>query len=251
MRYSLHTVDAKPEGRRLPAETLARFRDDGAILIRGALAPALTARFARELDLLIGELERRHGQVARPRERDPLRRAGARLIALAGAAPDAPALLADAMAQMPAMHAAAADMHLLGLLGQLLAPTLQVDRQMVMEIALPDEAVPATPPRPDHFLIHGGPASLTVLAPLQHTDWTNGAPRLALGAHRAGAEAERFASVIETVIEPGDALVCHGLLPRLVPANRSADVRFAIALRYRDVAAAPARPRIVPASRAA
>lgn len=250
MRYSLHTVDAMPAGRRLPAETLARFRDDGAILIRGALGPVLRTRFARELDLLLGTLERRHGLAPRARERDPMRRASERLIALAGTAgADAAALLAEAMAQMPAMHAAAADAPLLGLLGQLLSPALQVDRHMAMDVTLPEDAAPAAPMRPEHFVIHGGAASLTVHAPLQRLDWTNGAPRLALGAHRGGADAGRFDSVIETVVEPGDALVCNGLLPQLVPPNRSGEVRFAVTLRYRDLAAAPAQPR--PARRAA
>ena len=233
---------------------LGRFRDDGFLILRRFFAAKDYRAVRRDLAERLALLEKHHGldpgTVA-----DEIPGLSARLIRLERRAPGAQSVLYDAMNGAPAMHRLATDERLLATVRALLSPTVALHPRFIVLMSMPGDEWHLPVWHQDWFYNRGPASTLTVWAPLQPVDATNGALLLAPrvwqdgfvehAEHDHGVHTKWVSLPPDTVkgwtrtvsadLDVGDVLVLNSLVPHSARVNRSEHVRFVVNLRYQDL----------------
>jgi ectoine hydroxylase-related dioxygenase (phytanoyl-CoA dioxygenase family) len=229
------------------------YRDDGVVIVRGAFDAGAYAGIVRDLSARLALLERHHGIVAEAGgSGDFLSAIGRRVIALEEAVPGTQSILYDAMSRAPAMHAIAADARVVDLVGNFVAPPVAHHDRFILLMSLPRETWHLAGWHQDWYYNEGPESTLTLYAPLQKTDETNGMLLFALGAHRGGLlphgenpgpfptkwhiigedRVEGFERIAAPVLEPGDIALFDSMVPHSARVNTSETIRFVLNFRY-------------------
>ena len=251
---TLHEVDAR-DGK--PSATdLARYREDGVIVMRHVFAPGACRGIVGDLERRTALLERHHGLARNSAEQDGIEAIGRRIAALDASHPGAQSILYDAMSKAPSMHAMASSRALIGVAENFVPPPVAHHDRFILLMSLPGEAWHLAGWHQDWYYNEGPPGTMTLYAPLQRTTAENGLLRFALGEHRRGvlphgdypvgdgcefatkwhtidpAEIGRFRRITTTELEVGDLLVFNSLVPHSAQINRSRAIRFVLNFRY-------------------
>lgn len=254
MDTRLHTLDAQ-NGAQLANDDLRRYRDDGVLCFRNLLSEELLLRVAGDLEQLISIREQDHGI-------DPGRRPATyaeqitwlshRLVRLANDVPGSQSAIYDAMSHMPAMHAIAGCSRLHVPIRQLVSPQVMVHGRLILLMAMPKSEWHLPLWHQDWYYNEGPEDTLTVYIPLQLTDENNGSLLVAVGDHQRGLfphgdyehgfktkwntidpnSVSTFSNVVNTSLNPGDALMFNSMLPHSARFNKTDSVRFVINLRF-------------------
>ena len=159
----------------------------------------------------------------------------------------------EAMSNMPSLHGLASANNVLKVVRSLLSPTISIHGRKLLLMA-PPEGTWHVPSWHQDWYYNAGPTStLTMYAPLQKTDLTNGMLTLALGQydlqphgdydigrpckwhHIDPSVATNFDRCITPTLFPGDVLFFHSLTPHAASVNGSESMRFVINIRYFDM----------------
>lgn len=251
--YETHVSDLARDADRLRLH----YHEDGAVIVRGLLRPELRREVLDALEGIETLLEERHNLAPlQPNHLDPVRHASDRLARLDARVPGSQGVAYDAIAQTPAMHAAAADPAVMSAVRAILSPDIAIHPRLILLMSMPSGTWQLAGWHQDFYYNEGPDDTLTLYAPLQRTDAKNGGLVLALGEHRRGllphgdhafpngrtkwhtldeATVKSFPHLVERELDAGDALFLHSLLPHAARVNRSDAVRLVVNLRYRDL----------------
>lgn len=225
----------------------------GYTIRRGFLDPDRVADIAGELLTRVRIQLPYAGLEPGSEDADPVEALSSELQRLEAARPGAQAWIYDEVNRMPSIHALASDPELLGTVRGLLGPDIAIHPRLNMIMAMPGDEWHLAVWHQDGF--YGPSNHLAAYLPLQASGAHNGGLCVAPGEHLRGAlpHDERdwgidtkfhtldqacvqdFAEHRELELEAGDLLCFDRFLPHTARVNPSADVRFAITIRYVDL----------------
>jgi ectoine hydroxylase-related dioxygenase (phytanoyl-CoA dioxygenase family) len=159
----------------------------------------------------------------------------------------------DALNSMPSMHAIASSEVVLEVVRHLLSPAVSVHHRKLLLMAPPEGSWHVPSWHQDWYYNEGPSSTLTLYAPLQPTDLSNGGLTLALGQHPLYPHGDHdigrpckwhhidprtvdsFEQSAVQRLEPGDVLFFHSLVPHAASVNASNHMRFVVNLRFFDM----------------
>jgi hypothetical protein len=229
------------------------FDRDGFCRIPGFASAGEIGAWADDIQWLVDQQLRVLGLEPSP-DTDPIRRLSQSLIALWRAKPQAQAWIYDEVNRRPWIHALAADPKLVGLAQEVLGSAhVGIHPRLNMIMSMPQDEWQIADWHQDRFY---GPAHhLVAYMPLHPTGEWNGGLSVALGGHTSGLLPHaRFDGGIKTKfirhppevvdgldkvqldLDAGELLLFDGHLPHAAGVNRSDEARFALTIRYTDLA---------------
>lgn len=169
--------------------------------------------------------------------------------------PDGQGLIYEAIAQTPLLHQIASHASIMGVIETILSPHVLLHQRLLVLMSLPEDGWHLGRWHQDYYYNAGPESTCTLYLPLQPVHQQNGGLLLAPGRHREGLFDHQshqydvptkwntidpdivatFDPLQQIELAAGDALFFHSLLPHAAQLNRTADVRFVINLRYRDM----------------
>lgn len=249
---TLHEVAAN--GAPLSKNDRLCFQEDGAILLRGAIATEAFATIERDLCQRIRLIERHHGLAAAAEGQD-MAAINARLLHIYAQLPQAQGAIYDAMALAPSLCRFAALDTIHQYVTQLLSPIFAIHPRRILLMSPPENQWHLPVWHQDWFYNEGPHSTLTLYAPLQRTTSFNGGMKLALGEwqkgfidhgdHDHGVRTKwqslpvdavgKFSRIAEPELERGDVILFNSLVPHSAQVNRSQAVRMVVNLRFQDL----------------
>lgn len=229
------------------------YRRDGYVRTPGFVTAGEIDAWARDLHWLVA---RQLGQLGIPPsdETDPVRRLSRSLIALWRARPEAQGWIYDEVNRRPWIHALASSERLTRLAQEMLGTEqIAIHPRLNLVMSMPNHAWQVADWHQDRFY---GPANhLIAYIPLQDTgDW-NGGLMVGRGGHTQGVlpharyegglktkwirhppEVVDALDRVQLNLAAGELLLFDGNLPHAAGLNSSDDVRFAVTIRYSNLA---------------
>ena len=224
---------------------------DGAVVVRGLLSSALRANVVNDVYSLLS-LVRTEVSTA-PSAANAVDALSREIQSLLRTEPEHQSHIYDAINSMPSMHALASSESVLTAVRCLLSSTVSIHHRKLLLMAPPEGSWHVPSWHQDWYYNEGPPSTLTLYAPLQRTDLSNGGLTLALGQHPlyphgdhdigrpckwhhiAPRTVDNFEQSPVPTLEPGDVLFFHSLVPHAAAVNTSNHMRFVVNVRYFDM----------------
>ncbi len=250
----LCTLDCQSEGLELSASHLNQYAEEGVLLVKNLFDPEEFQSIRNSLSGRLGLLEQHYGCDVTDNDNE-ISQISRRVIRLEEQIPGTQSILYDSMNSAPAMHAMGAHPKLMAIMEKLLSPEISIHDRYIILMSMPQAEWHLAAWHQDWYYNEGPYSTITLYAPLQKTDQHNGSLTFALGEHlKSPVEHDeynhgittkwhslppevvnQFERVVPTALEVGDVLLFHSLTPHTPCKNQSADVRFVLNLRYRDL----------------